>query len=646
MRLTAPCAGRVCSLIVLTACLIPAPAALAGTPGYDTDRYMSPDELRPGMKGYGRTVMSGSKIETFEIEVIDIMRNAYYARQDVILVRCSGLKLEHSGIIGGMSGSPCFIKDDTGRERMIGAIAYGWSFNKDPIAGVQPITQMLPIPSFRMPQDRKPDEKPPSTAPATRVASGRGTGLPLGEVIGRTWHEPLPEGSRFSVLSDDIARVAPRSEDFASDGQLRPLLTPVMVSGAGEQTMRLLKSRFARLGLEPVASGGVTAATRQASAGVKLEPGSVLCIPFMTGDVMMEGLGTCTEVMGDRVLGFGHSMFGEGSVSLPLATGVVHTVIPSVMRSNKIGAALEIVGTLYGDENSGIFGLRGRPPRMVPVDVSVQDLRGRREYHYQSVHDENFTPTLLATATMESIFAHNDPPREHTIRYSIETEFDGLGTYRTSNFTSQTGAFNVGSDLALPVSSMMSAPFAKATVSRARVSVTIEPEAHTAVVDQARLDKTAYKPGESVSVQIRWRRYRQEPLFVSESYEFKLPADLPDGDYTLQVGSSSSYLSGLRSRKPHLFRVKSLPEMLEGLNLIGSVADNRLYMTLDLPTGGVAVDRRELPQLPSFRRQILASTQRKDLSRYSDALTVEKEMHFAVNGSASLKVTVSRRADQ
>ena len=98
------------------------------------------------MQGFGRPSCPAAKIEPSRSKSSVLMHNAYYAQQDVILVRCSGLNLEHSGIIGGMSGSPCYIHDDDGKDRMIGAVAYGWTFNKDPICGVQPITQMLPIP--------------------------------------------------------------------------------------------------------------------------------------------------------------------------------------------------------------------------------------------------------------------------------------------------------------------------------------------------------------------------------------------------------------------------------------------------------------------------------------------------------------------
>src|SRR5688572_10445640 len=250
--------------------------------GADNSRYMTPDELRPGMKGYGRTVMSGSKIERFDVEIIAVMRNAYYAKQDVILVRCAGLNLEHSGIIGGMSGSPCFIKDDQGRERMIGAVAYGWTFNKDPICGVQPITQMLPISEVRDPSKGSPGdstttgEKKTATEEKPTKSSGGG-GVEIGEMVAKWSDEPLEKSSRLSVFNADIAKAhaAPRSKAEDSEQQLRPLNMPVMVSGLREQTMSLLKKRFEKLGLTPVVSGGASGSEKAKADQVKLEPGSV-----------------------------------------------------------------------------------------------------------------------------------------------------------------------------------------------------------------------------------------------------------------------------------------------------------------------------------------------------------------------------------
>jgi hypothetical protein len=366
----------------------------------------------------------------------------------------------------------------------------------------------------------------------------------------------------------------------------------------------------------------------------------------MIGDIMMEGLGTCTDVIGDKVLGFGHSMFGQGSIELPLATGIVHTVIPSLARSVKIGAALETVGTLYGDENAGIFGIIGSSPAMIPMEVVVTDERGTETYNYQVVREDNFTPMLLMSGAAESVYAHNEPPEEHTIRYSVEVDFEGLGTFKSANFTSQRGMGGVAADLMMPTMAMMSSPFGKARVTRARAEVIIERGARAASFDEVILPRTVFKPGEKVEVRVRWMHYRQNPAYTNASYELELPTDLPDGEYELRVCSPRSHLMAWRMEKPHLFKADSLEEMLKAFNRLSGCPDNGVYLRLSLPRGGVAVDQTELPELPSYRRQILADSRRTDVRRYSEALAVRHDTPFAVSGERSFRITVSRRADQ
>src|SRR3954453_6363978 len=114
-------------------------------PLFDPARHMRVSEVRPGMKGYGLSVFSGTKIDRFDVEVIEILRK-FNPSYDVVLIKAKGQNLEHTGSVAGMSGSPIFLRDDQGRERMIGAFAYGWPLTKDPLAGVQPIEYMLRIP--------------------------------------------------------------------------------------------------------------------------------------------------------------------------------------------------------------------------------------------------------------------------------------------------------------------------------------------------------------------------------------------------------------------------------------------------------------------------------------------------------------------
>jgi hypothetical protein len=638
----------------LLALLTSAAAGLlaAGPAHAEIDRslYMPPDEIRPGMKGFGRTVMSGTAIQTFDVEVISVMHNAFYAKQDVILVRCSGLKLDHTGIIGGMSGSPCYVRDDQGRERMIGAVAYGWTFSKDPICGVQPITQMLEVAEVRKP---KPATQPTSTATSTAASNRsekRSGAMDLSEWVARAVGEPIDGASRLGILNGppvpgDQQR---REEPAALAAGLRPLEIPVMVSSLCPESMAFLRPWFHRFGLTPVASGGAAKPDQIDPNSVKLEPGSTLCVTLMTGDMVMDGLGTCTTVMGDRVLGFGHEMFGEGSIELPLATGFVHTVIPSIARSDKLGASLKVVGTLWGDESTAVFGTVGRTPTMVPMTVEVNDLRGKQSYHYEIAQEDRITASLLTTGLMESAYAHNGMPREHTVRYSVEADFGPLGIYRAADVTSGHGVSDAAMDLMIPVMTLMNAPLARrAKVVRAKATVEIENVAHSATMHEVMLPKTVYKPGETVTATVRWAHYRHEPMFTYGSYPLALPEDLPDGSYELTLCSASGHLAALRTEKPYLFRAETLAEALDSFNLMGKFSGNRLYMRLGLKGSGLAYKREAMPDLPASRRRILADAKLTgDLTPCSEALVIQHDTDFVVNGKQVLSIQVKRYPDQ
>jgi len=333
-------------------------------------------------------------------------------------------------------------------------------------------------------------------------------------------------------------------------------------------------------------------------------------------------------------------------VELPLATGVVHTVISSLASSFKIGAAVETVGTLWGDEYTGIYGVIGKAPAMIPLEVIVNDIRGKRTFNYEIVNERDLTSMLMTAGVLKGVLAHNDLPREHTLEYVIETEFEGLGAFRTANMTSQDSVYALTMDTMVPIASIMNTPFKKARVSRARVEVTVKQGARLARIDQVTLPKLIYKPGEKIDARVRWFHYRRQPTYTYETYSLTLPADLPDGKYKLTAGSMITHLRALRSEKPHLFYAENLNQVLQGLNRIVSFPENRLYMRLILPTKGLAIKQVEMPELPSFREQIFSQSKRTDVRNYTEAMVVQHETDFVVNGDKSFEIQVDRRADQ
>src|SRR5205807_7922860 len=141
--------------------------------------------------------------------------------------------------------------------------------------------------------------------------------------------------------------------------------TPLMTSGVSSRLLKEISPTFSAYGLTPLQSGGGSDASNEPAAPI--EPGSVLAVPLLIGDVDMTAIGTCTEVIGDRVFGFGHPFNNEGEVSLPMGGGRISGVVANLMTSFKLGSLSKTSGRLTADENVGVAGRLGESAPMVPL---------------------------------------------------------------------------------------------------------------------------------------------------------------------------------------------------------------------------------------------------------------------------------------
>src|SRR5437763_10897824 len=123
----------------ITRLLLTASLMLGGAAAFASDAVMPLSQVRKGMKGYGVTVFEGNKLERFDVEIVGVMTNIA-PDQDMIIARVTSPVTDRAGIIAGMSGSPVYIDG-----KVIGALAYGWQFAKEPICGITPIDEMLKI---------------------------------------------------------------------------------------------------------------------------------------------------------------------------------------------------------------------------------------------------------------------------------------------------------------------------------------------------------------------------------------------------------------------------------------------------------------------------------------------------------------------
>jgi hypothetical protein len=124
------------ALLAFAAAPAIAPAYLATRAQAPTSTEVLPlSRVHPGMQGYAYTIFAGDQVEKFDLEVIGIMPNFLGPRQTIILVELKGPKVEHTGVVAGMSGSPVYFEG-----KLAGALSLKLGvFTKEPIGGVTPI---------------------------------------------------------------------------------------------------------------------------------------------------------------------------------------------------------------------------------------------------------------------------------------------------------------------------------------------------------------------------------------------------------------------------------------------------------------------------------------------------------------------------
>src|SRR5215510_14156391 len=108
------------------------------------------DQVKPGMRAVGYTVFSGSEPRKFDLEILGVLKGFPNPQQNAVLSRLLGDELNHTGVFQGMSGSPVYIDG-----KLLGAVAFGYQFAKDPIAGITPIQHMIDIFEERQGNEQK-----------------------------------------------------------------------------------------------------------------------------------------------------------------------------------------------------------------------------------------------------------------------------------------------------------------------------------------------------------------------------------------------------------------------------------------------------------------------------------------------------------
>jgi hypothetical protein len=430
----------------------------------------------------------------------------------------------------------------------------------------------------------------------------------------------------------------------AGDGaRLTPLATPLMVGGLSPRVLREMDPIFRAYGFMPVQAGGTGGTGDQST--VPIEPGSVLGVPLVEGDVDMSAVGTCTEVIGKHVLAFGHSFNSEGKVSLPLAGGSIQGIVANLASSFKLGSLNAASGTLQNDQTVGICGELGAAPPSVPVDLRIKYTDGSEDqlYHFTTALHPKMTPMLVATAMASAITGAKELPENHTVDYDLTLEFDNGKMVRIVNSDVNVGASDLFFAVGGPLTAAAENPFGSVLVKKITGTMVISPEARAAALLYANVPKSRYRPGETVSAYITYRAFRAGEMVLPVSMD--LPKDLPDGTYQLTISDWQKYFADERTAEPFKFSAETLDQVFDVVQDMASIKHNALYLRLIRQPDGIAIGHTAMPKLPSSRRQILVGAGRSDTTQYVSSALKIVPTERVMSGSADFEITIDKNAE-
>ena len=600
-------------------------------------KIMRSADAKRGMQGFGRSVFQGTAIEQFPVVVIGVLEKVM-GGGDLVLIKILGgtVVKRNSGVIAGMSGSPVYING-----KMLGAISIGFGFPKEPICGVTPITQMIET-SLPDPERKKVVAPSGQTKPVTAA---------LDDELYRP-KAPLRVAGRNVtrvVVSRAHSRLALTGSPGAATMTMRPATMLLQMAGMSAASLPRWRKLFEPYGIEPVlGTGGSFPAQVFGPSSKKLGvqpafvPGGAIGVQLVSGDMDMTGVGTITFRWGQRILAFGHPMFGKGALSLPMSSAFIHDIFPSYMQSFKLASPVKVVGALQQDTQFAIGGTIGMKADTVPMRVALHDPERQiaKTYRVQLMKDPLFTPMLMEGIAMESMITSLGMDSDKMVRMRLKIGLQGQAPIIRRNYVYANGMVIMAAlgDMveALMITQMNS--FQKGNITSVDLDVAVEPVRKTARIRKIFADRNKVKAGETFRVNVVMEPTGKADQPITRTFEFTVPEDAPTGTVRVAAGSGADYwMLGTRvgAAPP---TSNNLKELLAAYEKIG--AANELLVQASTPSTFLMIDRKKVSNPPPSWAKLVPPRASSAIGSYNEIQLRSATSEFALSGVQSLSIPV------
>jgi len=565
------------------------------------------DQIHTGMHGVAYTVFQGVKPEAMDLEVLGVLHNVNGPKGNIILIRLKGPKVEYTGVVAGMSGSPVYIDG-----KLAGALAFRiGEFSKEPIAGVTPIADMLEINAL----DKSPAEEASAAKPAVTNAAGK-TAAP---------------GSSVSLSGSP--------QDVAN--YLKPIETPLVFTGFSEETVRLFTPMFASAGIVPVMGAGSVSESKQPEP---LEAGSAVSAILVRGDLDIAATCTVTYIDPQRLLACGHPLLQFGSVDLPMNKAEVLATLPSPLNAFKIVNTTERAGVFVQDRHTGILGVFGKQPEMIPVTLTIREGGEPKEFHYEVLNNPRLSPVAIMATVFNALHGVNEYGEEITYRLNGTIDVKGFPAVGLKNMfapaeNGQPAAMAAAISLGERFGRIYDNPYNAPAVKSVKLDFNLVRERRWARLESARTDVNEVRPGDEIIVETVLAPYRGER--VVRQIPVKIPTSASKGNLRILV-SDGDTLDRVNRTNPAFGRKLDLASTIALLNK--EHANNRLYVSLLEADPEARVADKVMPTLPISVMNIMDGMRGNQEMIVSGESNVDEtatpSLDYVVSGAQLLTVTV------
>lgn len=563
-------------------------------------------QIHAGMHGVAYTVFQGVKPEPMDVEVLGVLHNVNGPKGDIILVRLHGEKPEYTGVVAGMSGSPVYLDG-----KLAGALAFRiGEFSKEPIAGVTPIADMLEINAL----DKSPAEEASASKPAIANAAGKTAAPEVASIPGST--------ANFSQF-------------------LKPIDTPLVFNGFSEDAVRQFAPQFASAGIVPVMGAGSVSEAKQPEP---LEPGSAVSAILVRGDMDIAATCTVTYIDPQRLLACGHPLLQFGSVDLPMNKAEVLATLPSPLNAFKIVNTTERAGVFVQDRHTGILGVFGKQPDMIPVTLTIHSGSTVKEFHYEVLNNARLSPVAMMATVFNALHGVNEFGEEITYRLNGTIDVKGFTEVGLRNmFTpaengqpaAMAAALSLGERFGRIYDNAYNAPAVKSV----KLDFDLVRERRWARLESARTDVTEARPGDQVIVETVLAPYRGER--VVRQIPVKIPTSASKGTLRILV-SDGDTLDRVNRSNPAFGRKLDLASTIALLNKEHS--NNRLYVSLLEADPEARVADKVMPTLPISVMNVMEGMRGNQEMIVSGESNVDEtatpSLDYVVSGAQLLTVTI------